>query len=414
MLIVILVLSVISYTGFSQSVPELIFKNPTRTGTAGANGTIYKFASVATGIDALVKINSRSDNSVALSNIDITNSGFDNAFQPEVSYCNGDVPKNVSWWMEFSISFVKSSDNTIPQTVTAFDLTALDVDGDDSKLKEQLNIYGLNSYTCENNTSLSVSNIVGGKTFTAPTTNYNGINTGATRVMVTCQYINTYSFNIRVGGTNGSSTSRAGERLNSFWFKSFTYSNPTNLVLPVKIVSFTAQQENKGTTLNWETSNETNFSHFVIQRSAEGGSYSDAAVVFTNTASEATTKKYAYTDTKEATAIVYYRLKMVDIDGKFEYSAVKVIRSTVAAKDDASITIFPNPAVSDIKVTIPASWQNKVVAYSVYNGNGVQLSNKVSTRAMQTELIYVSGLKPGLYILKVSSGDATFIKQFVK
>ncbi len=46
----ILILGIlINSAAFSQVIPELIFNNPTRTGTDGAVGTVYKFASVTTG-----------------------------------------------------------------------------------------------------------------------------------------------------------------------------------------------------------------------------------------------------------------------------------------------------------------------------------------------------------------------------
>src|SRR5690242_1647052 len=59
---------------------ELVFRNGTLvTGTAGADGAVYRFPGVATGIDALVKINGRSSSLVKLVSIDLTNTGFDKA-----------------------------------------------------------------------------------------------------------------------------------------------------------------------------------------------------------------------------------------------------------------------------------------------------------------------------------------------
>jgi len=88
---------------------ELIFRNPVlASGTAGADGAIYRFSNVATGLDALVKINGRSSSLVTLVNIDLSNTGFDKAFQPQVTYNNGNTPDgNTDYWMEFGISFVQ-------------------------------------------------------------------------------------------------------------------------------------------------------------------------------------------------------------------------------------------------------------------------------------------------------------------
>lgn len=159
-------LAVAGFSSFAQVIPELIFKNSIRSGPDGAVGTTYKFAEVTTGIDAIVKISDRSSNKVSLASIDLTSSGYDNAFQPQVSYNGGNAPKNTTWWMEFTISFVNHADNNIPVTVTSFNVSALDLDGDNEKLREQVTFFGLNSYTLENPTSITTVNVTNGKVFT--------------------------------------------------------------------------------------------------------------------------------------------------------------------------------------------------------------------------------------------------------
>src|SRR5690348_9146065 len=53
---------------------QFVFRNATlAAGTAGADGAVYRFPSVATGIDALVKINGRSSSLVKLVSIDLSN-----------------------------------------------------------------------------------------------------------------------------------------------------------------------------------------------------------------------------------------------------------------------------------------------------------------------------------------------------
>ena len=92
---------------------ELTFKNATlSSGVAGQDGAVYRFPSVANGIDGLVKINSRSSSMVQLVTIDLTSSGFDKALQPQVTYGNNTSPAgNTDWWMEFQVSFVQANTN---------------------------------------------------------------------------------------------------------------------------------------------------------------------------------------------------------------------------------------------------------------------------------------------------------------
>src|SRR5882724_935704 len=194
-----LVISVSGFAGSSNG-PELVFRNATlASGTAGADGAIYRFPHVANGIDALVKINGRSSSLVQLVSIDLTNTGWDKAFQPQVTYNNGNTPAgNTDWWMEFGISFVQSN-TTTAVNVSDFDVTALDIDGDGSKLQEYVSFYKQDKYTCEINTALTVTNLLetilgilnlNGKKFLGPVKQYSGIDTSATDVMTTNSYKN--------------------------------------------------------------------------------------------------------------------------------------------------------------------------------------------------------------------------------
>ena len=98
--------------------------------------------------------------------------------------------------------------------------------------------------------------------------------------------------------------------------------------LTVKLTSFTAKGLDKNkVVLNWNTAQEQNFSHFTIERSLDGNEFSDAGIIFSIDDSKHT-RSYSFTDklkTKE-TGIVYYRLKMVDVDGKSQLSPIKIVK----------------------------------------------------------------------------------------
>ena len=113
----------VGLSSFSQiSIPELVFKNPKlQSGSTGQNGAIYIFEKVAKGIDALVKINGRSSNNVVLTDIDITSTGYGNAFQPLVNYTGGgNLGSNMvtDWYLEFQVSFVQAGTSTKPVNLT--------------------------------------------------------------------------------------------------------------------------------------------------------------------------------------------------------------------------------------------------------------------------------------------------------
>jgi hypothetical protein len=253
--------------------------------------------------------------------------------------------------------------------------------------------------------------VTNGKIYTGSYTDYANISTTATNLMVTSHYELVSSLIVRIGGTTGNASSSKSERMSSLWFKSFTYSAPL-VVLPVELEYFTAKKENIATVLNWASAKEVNFGHFVVQRSNDGVSYSDIAIVFGDNSGSSAGNAYTYTDKSNESKVAYYRLKMVDKDGSSKYSSVKIIRNT--DDKDASITTFPNPATNQLRVAIPNDWQNQPVTYSIYNISGGVVKNKVCTQASQTETFNISDLKAGTYFIKVTAGGSSSVRQFVK
>lgn len=125
----------------------------------------------------------------------------------------------------------------------------------------------------------------------------------------------------------------------------------TNTTLPVHLLNFTAKIINGNVQLNWQTENEINFSHFEIEHSTNG-------ISFKNIAALLSTEK-AYLHYKPTATENYYRLKMVDKDGKFSYSSIV----KVEIKKDLFIQVYPNPAKDFTKVLVNS---NKVQTATIF------------------------------------------------
>jgi hypothetical protein len=414
----------VSFFSFAQStVPHLSFRNPVLvSGTDKSVGAIYRFSNVTAGVDALIKINGTSSSDVVLNDLDITSTGYDSAFQPLINLNNSDKIKNgvkTDWYMEFQISFVTAGTSTAT-TVSAFNATIIDDDGN-STYHEYVSMYGLNTYTLENPTSITVSNIVSGTTilgkrFDGAKTEFSGIDVTATQAMATTSYVQTNTFTVRAGGSAvGPFSIDNNGRQYSLWFKSFNYTAPVISTLPVTLTSFTAQLNNPTKVgLNWTTTSEVNASHFTVQRSIDAVNFNDIAMVMTQEGNSAALRNYSYPDNISSVnaAIIYYRLKMVDMDGSFSFSGVEVIR--VEKEESNKVITYPNPATSELRITIPDSWQNKAVIYSIYNMNGSLVKAKINSNAGQTETLNVSDLSTGTYVVKTASGQNVSTEKFIK
>jgi hypothetical protein len=323
--------------------------------------------------------------------------------------------------MEFEISFHSAIDSS-PVIISAMDLTALDIDGDDD-LNEWVSLYGFQSYTTEQRTSLSVDDLlesilniltVTGKKFSGPNKDYSGIDTNATKLMTTAKYLNKNKIRVRAGGHSDDKDIDT-ERMYSFWFRSFAYQAPVNSPLPVVLSAFSVKKNGSEAVLNWSTDVEENVSHFVVEKSLNGRDFTEAGVVFTAGNSNLR-REYSFKDDLKAITggLVYYRLKIVDMDGKYEHSATRIIKMDADNTAAKSITVYPNPVVSELRITLANSWQDKAVSIQLINANGLSVKRISNTIPGQTATVNVSDLVPGLYLVQVSDGQQTAVQRFIK
>jgi hypothetical protein len=87
-------------------------------------------------------------------------------------------------------------------------------------------------------------------------------------------------------------------------------------ILPLKLIDFGSRNVEDTTILSWRTENETNFSHFEIEKSENGLIFKKIGFTWPNSENA----NYQFIDKSPIVAINYYQLKMVDLDGSFEYS----------------------------------------------------------------------------------------------
>jgi hypothetical protein len=192
------------------------------------------------------------------------------------------------------------------------------------------------------------------------------------------------------------------------------YNFPSQTTLPLKLLSFNGAYRNQHTTLSWSTENEQNVDRFQIERSSDGVTYS---VIATQGAKGGVSKtEYALTDDLAAASgnTFFYRLKVIDIDSRFNYSQVVLIR-----KDRNSIngiSVSPNPAISGNTVTARfEATISTAVDFKVLDLTGrivLSQQNKVYEGANSVVINNLNRLQPGTYILQMKSGNTTEMAKF--
>jgi hypothetical protein len=396
---------------------ELVFRNAVlESGTAGADGAIYRFAQVSSNLDALIKITKRSDSLVGLVSIDLQGMGWEKAFQPQVTYNNNTTPAGISnWWMEFEISFVRRGTST-PAELSAIDLTGLDIDGNNHLISESVTFFGSESYTVESSSLLQINNIFDpltgrqGTTFSGPVLNFTSIDTSGTAVMTTHAYKSVQTISVRAGA-HSIGASGASDRLYSFWFRSFRYSSA---VLPIELSDFTASFQKNKVELKWFLPAKENASHFTIERSANGRNFEEIGMILTDDASKSGGKGYAFNEnvSEKINGVLYYRLKIVDLFGQHTYSPTRIIKT--GNTENVTVAAYPNPVLNELRVTVPSAWQNKSVRFELYNNSGQMVKQMATARSSQTESINMRDMQNGFYVMKVISGNDVAVQRIVK
>ena len=138
--------------------------------------------------------------------------------------------------------------------------------------------------------------------------------------------------------------------------------------VPVILVDFTATaRTNKTTLLQWKTTTEINSDYFVVERSSDGHNFSQIGAVNAN-GNSSLTISYQLTDNYPESGTNYYRLKMVDNDGTYEYS--RVVSVTFKDTKSGSLNVISTGSYADHFEINLNSTQVQSAAVAVYDAGG--------------------------------------------
>lgn len=123
----------------------------------------------------------------------------------------------------------------------------------------------------------------------------------------------------------------------------FRVEGPVGAPLPVTLVNFQAQSGTGVVNLSWETSFEQNLKQFEVQFSEDNQEFTLAGVVPALNTLRGETYRFNHTVFNKQR--VYYRLKMVDIDGSVEYSRTITLDITGTARNYVFPTVNTNGTI---------------------------------------------------------------------
>jgi hypothetical protein len=180
------------------------------------------------------------------------------------------------------------------------------------------------------------------------------------------------------------------------------------VVLPVSLLNFQGHLNNNEIILNWSTSSEHNSKNFDIEKSTDGSHFYliGSQIGAGNSTSQ---KNYSLID-RQVSELNYYRLKMVDIDGNFQYSQVILIKSPRALQN---VWVLNNPFTTAIKLRFAKT--AGLTQCDLINSSGTKVYQKNFSSASEVTLdLNNITLAHGVYFLRTNVDGQLFVRKLVK
>ena len=185
-------------------------------------------------------------------------------------------------------------------------------------------------------------------------------------------------------------------------FSSFALSG-NNTVLPILLSEFKVEDNNNEILLSWIMQDAEDLDYFEVQKTYDVEHFTSLIQI----PFEIGINEYEIIDTSRMRleTTVYYRLKMISIDGLEIYSKIEAIKRNFVHN---GITLFPNPARNSFSIQ---GLRNKDYDMHIYNLQGILVNTQKYRKEKNVD---VSMLRSGIYLLEIQGDNRREIIKLVK
>lgn len=182
--------------------------------------------------------------------------------------------------------------------------------------------------------------------------------------------------------------------------------------LPVEMTSFTAQTNNNKIYLNWSTVTESNNSGWEVESRSQNNTWKSIGFI---AGKGTTTEKQNYTfsvsSLHSSASLVEFRLKQIDMDGKFSYS--DIVSIDLAPSSFSLLQNYPNPfnPTTAISYQLSSAGNVKLTVYDLLGREVATLVNEKKETGRYSVNFNASNLTSGVYFYKITAGSFTEIKK---
>jgi choice-of-anchor B domain-containing protein len=192
----------------------------------------------------------------------------------------------------------------------------------------------------------------------------------------------------------------------SEYAKQYTFT--TAAAFPIELTTFNAQTKVNGIQLAWNTKTETDFSHFELERSADGLTFEKIGQIAAN-GKNGNGANYAFLDEKPLQNTNYYRLKNLDFSDKFEYS--NIVKANWNKGKLPSVK-YISASANALRIQLEDA-ENQSITYSVIDVMGRLILEKTANVSDNLIVENLSGVEGQLLFVKVGFDDGREIVERV-
>jgi hypothetical protein len=190
-------------------------------------------------------------------------------------------------------------------------------------------------------------------------------------------------------------------------FSEFAIVFSNNLALPVTWLSINGKIQNGNAIIKWATASETNTKTYEVEHGKDGLTFAKVGTTAAAGNSNAV-RQYEFVHPSPANGKNYYRIKQIDLDGRFTYSSIIVLTNSDIR---TGLIIAPNPVQKELTVFFNEPGSKTIQLYSL---NGTLLRSEKVNGANNRHIINMANMASGVYMLQVTTAKGTEAYKIVK
>jgi hypothetical protein len=211
-------------------------------------------------------------------------------------------------------------------------------------------------------------------------------------------------------GAKGVRRLRAATYGRGLWDNAMIDDDAAFMTLPLQVSSFAAENKESGNELKWTMSSGSKVVRYEIEYSSNGVDFSKVGQVGARRSDSEETHAFHHQSTGSELK-AYYRIKIIDADGAFEYSKVVEIEQV---QNKMKIVMYPNPTRNAFRIQLPSRTTGSVMVSVIDQRGSIVKSERISLQGSTAIDQNVTGLIPGNYNVMVDGKSIHWTGKLIK